>query len=377
MLKIVEVNNRRLKRQFIGLPWLVHDSRRSPQWIPPLKWMTRLALDTSRNAFYRNAEIQLFLATRDDRPIGRIAAIENRMHNRFHADRVGFFGFFECAEDEKAAGALLDAAADWLRSRGLMMMRGPVSPSMNHECGTLVEGFEHAATLSRPWNPRYYMQLLEHSALIKARDLLGYRVGRDWLTQAPKELEAFVGRIRERTTVTVREFDRRHFNRDLQICLRIRNEAWCKNWGFFPTTGPEMKQMGKALKMLVDPRFLLIAESGGAPAGYYLWIPNYNEIIAHASGGRISPRIVWRFLTGRRHVQSISALGFGVLEEFRKKHTMLIFNHEFLQRFRQSRIEWLDASWVLENNDAMNHFLTSMGFQVYKRWRIYERSLSQ
>jgi hypothetical protein len=354
---------------------MVHDPRLAPQWIPPLKWMTRLAVDTSRNAFYQNAAIQLFLATRDDRPVGRLAAIENRLHNRFHGDSVGFFGFFECAEDEKAAGALLDAAAGWLRSRGLTAMRGPVSPSMNHECGTLVQGFEHAATLGRPWNPRYYTHLLEGCNLTKARDLLGYRVGRDWLPQAPGQLEAFVGKIRERTPVTVREFDTRNFDRDLQICLRIRNQAWSKNWGFFPTTGSEMKQMGKALKMLVDPKFLLIAESGGAPAGYYLWIPNYNEIIAHATGGKISPGIVWKFLTGRRRLHSISALGFGVLEEFRKKHTMLIFNHEFLRRFRESRIEWLDASWVLENNAAMNHFLTSMGFQVYKRWRIYERSL--
>lgn len=375
MVNILDVKNRRLKCRFIDLPWMVHDRQRSPQWIPPLKWMTRMAVDQRRNAFYRNAAIQLFLAMRDNRLVGRIAAIENRAHNLFHKDQVGFFGFFECVEDGEAARALLSAAAGWLRSRGLTIMRGPVSPSMNHECGALVEGFEHVPTLGTSWNPPYYMRLLESCGLAKAQDLLGYRISRDWIARAPKDLEAYVANRRKRTSVTVREFDMRNFHRDLEICLHIRNDAWSGNWGFFPTTDDELKQMGKALRMFVDPKFLLIAESGGMPAGYFLWIPNYNEIIGRASAGTLSPNIAWQLLTGRRRVHSISSIGFGVLEEFRKKHTMLILSHEFLRRFRESTIQWLGVGWVLESNDAMNDFLAFMGFHVYKRWRIYERTL--
>src|SRR5439155_16571630 len=126
------------------------------------------------NPFYRDADRQLFLAVRGGQPVGRIAAIENRSHNAFHRDRVGFFGFFECAADPDAAAALFSAAEAWLRGRGLHVMRGPMNPSTNHECGMLVCGYDEPVTIMTSWNPSYYPTLLEEAGFQKARDLLAY-----------------------------------------------------------------------------------------------------------------------------------------------------------------------------------------------------------
>ena len=122
----------------------------------------------------KTADRQLFLALRDGKPVGRIAAIENRAHNEFHKDRVGFFGFFECMNDQEAANALFAAAETWLTSRGLDTMRGPMNPSTNHECGMLVGGFGRHPMIMTTWNPRYYPTLVEAAGFAKAKDLLAY-----------------------------------------------------------------------------------------------------------------------------------------------------------------------------------------------------------
>src|SRR5262249_32962299 len=121
-VEIIAVASSRELRQFIDLPWRIYNATDHPQWVPPLRIAVRDALDRKANPFYKSAERELFLALRDGKPVGRIAAIENRAHNDFHKDRVGFFGFFECADDQEAAGALLKAAEGWLRGRGLDTM---------------------------------------------------------------------------------------------------------------------------------------------------------------------------------------------------------------------------------------------------------------
>ena len=136
--------------------------------------MVRDLLDTKSNPFYRQADRMLFVARRQGKPVGRIAAIENRAHNAFHQDRVGFFGFFESVDDGGVAGSLFAAAEEWLRSRGLTSMRGPMNPSTNHDCGLLVDGFDQHPQFLTSWNPPNYEGLIRGAGFAVAKDLLGY-----------------------------------------------------------------------------------------------------------------------------------------------------------------------------------------------------------
>ena len=88
-----------------------------------------LLVDPAKNPFYEHAARELFLARRGGRVVGRIAAIDDRLHREVHGDNTGFFGFFECVDDAPVARALLAAAGDWLKARGLNVQRGPVNPS--------------------------------------------------------------------------------------------------------------------------------------------------------------------------------------------------------------------------------------------------------
>src|SRR5437763_10633688 len=154
-LEIVPVETARDLRRFIDVTWHVYDPQQYPQWVPPLRIAVRDTLDDRKHPFYQRGARALWIATRDGKPVGRIAAIENRAHNEFYNDHVGFFGFFEAKDDAEAAATLFETAAQWLRARGLDVMRGPMNPSLYYECGLFVDGYEHNPMLMTTWHSTY------------------------------------------------------------------------------------------------------------------------------------------------------------------------------------------------------------------------------
>src|SRR5262249_35776748 len=145
-----------------------------PNWVPPLRIAVKELLDREKHPFYKNAQAEFFLARRNGRVVGRVAAIVDRAHNRFHEEDAGFFGFFECEDDTAAAHARLDRAKSWTAERGAKLLRGPVNPSTNYECGMLVDCFDRDPMVMMTWNPPYYQRLIEQAGLCKAKDLLAY-----------------------------------------------------------------------------------------------------------------------------------------------------------------------------------------------------------
>ena len=235
-VQILKADSRRDIARFIDVPWQLFDRRRFPAWVPPLRIAVRDALDEKKNPFYRNASRQLFLAVRDGTLVGRIAAIENRAHNRFHQDKVGFFGFFECADDQEVADALFTAAEEWLRARGLDTMRGPMNPSTNHECGMLVEGFDVHPIFMTNWNPAYFLPLMDRAGFEKAKDLFAYwvQVSGPGKVPLPPRFAALAQRAIADSRVTFRDIDIRRFDEEVDVLWGIYNAAWERNWGFVP-----------------------------------------------------------------------------------------------------------------------------------------------
>ena len=172
-IEIRPVASTEQRRAFLRLPWGIYP-RRYPAWVPPLISEEKKRIDPKANPFFEHGEVQLFLAYRDGKPVGRVAAVENRLHNEFHDDRVGFFGLFESSDDREVAHALLDAAAGWVSARGLTALRGPADFSTNEECGLLLDDFEDPPYVLMRYNPPYYADLFERAGWEKAKDLLAY-----------------------------------------------------------------------------------------------------------------------------------------------------------------------------------------------------------
>ena len=127
---VVPVSTRRQRKQFLELPWRLY--RDDPNWIPPLRLDQIELVGYRHHPFFLKNRVQTFLAYRGKEVCGRIAAIVNQDHVEYQKERRGFFGFFECVDDQEVAGGLLDAARRWLVEHDMQGMRGPASPSVNH-----------------------------------------------------------------------------------------------------------------------------------------------------------------------------------------------------------------------------------------------------
>jgi GNAT superfamily N-acetyltransferase len=374
-LEILSVDSSRDLRRFVDLPWKIYNRADHPQWVPPLRIAVRDALNKKANPFYRTADRQLFLATRNGKPVGRIAAIENRAHNEFHHDRVGFFGFFECGEDQEAAAALFDAAEGWLASRGLDTMRGPMNPSTNHECGLLVRGFRWHPMIMTTWNPRYYSTLIEQAGFVKAKDLLAYFFPLDGprAFQLPDRVRHVAERSLRGKTLTFRDLNLKDFGREVDRCWEIYNSAWESNWGFFPMSRESFTHEAQVLKYIVNPRFTLMAEVNGEPAGFMIIVPDFHHAFKAIGNGRLLPTGLFKLLAAKPKLRTGRIMILGAKPQYRSRGIFALFAHELSVRARTYGVQGAEASWILEDNDKLNRPLQAMGAKEYRRWRIYDR----
>lgn len=345
--------------------------------MPPLRIAVRDALDL-KNPFYRTADRQLFLALRNGEPVGRIAAIHNRAHNEFHEDRVGFFGFFECRNDVEVARGLFSAAERWLASRGLDTLRGPVNPSTNHECGLLVDGFEQHPMIMTTWNPRYYPPLLDSLGFAKAKDLFAYHFalqGEDTFA-LPERYRMHAERALRGQTLTFRDIDLSHFDAEVARCWEVYNTAWEKNWGFVPMSHESFLHEAKVLKYIIVPQFAFMAEVDGEPAGFMIIVPDYHHTFKAIGNGRLLPTGLFKLLAAKSRLRSGRVMILGAKAEYRARGIFALFLHEMVRRGREYNATGAEASWILEDNDALNRPLQAIGAKEYRRWRLYERPLA-
>ena len=373
-MDVEQVEGRRGVAAFVDVPWRLHDPSRS-QWIPPLRAMVRDALDRRRNPFYREAERALFVARRRGRAVGRVAAIENRWHNRHHGDRVGFFGFFDCADDREAAGELLRAAESWLAERGLGPVRGPISPSMNHECGLLVDGFELPPVVMTPWNPPYYGGLVEAAGYARAQDLLGFWIPAGDRLAVPERVRRLAERTLRKSGITFRTLDVGTLEREARKVLELYTEAWAGNWGFVPPSWDEFWHIAKDLKSVLAADFSFVAETSEEIVGFMLIARDINKLLARMPSGRLWPWNVARLLFGVQKVLKGRVVLLGLKSEYRHRGLFPLFAYEAARRALEVHAEGAEASWVLADNEAIVAPLEAMGLVAYKRWRIYEKAI--
>jgi GNAT superfamily N-acetyltransferase len=375
-LEIREVCGKKGIKQFIDVTWKLYDQKTYPQWVPPLRMSVHEALDTEKNPFYKRAAIQMFIAERDGKVVGRIAAIQNDGYTEFHQENVGFYGFYESIDDRSVSDALFDAAAKWLKGRGFAKMMGPMNPSTNHTCGLLVRGQSQHPTIDTTWNPKYYETLHDAYGLTKAKDLVAYIIVNQKGAELPPRVVDYVKKLRaENSRVKFRDFNVKDEKNEIKKCFEIYNAAWEKNWGFFPMTEEEFIYAAKDFKTILDPRMAFLAEVDGKPAGFMLAVPDFNYVFKHIPNGRLFPTGFLKMLIGKYFLKSVRIITLGVKPEFRGSGIFALFTYEAFERAKKFGYAAGEASWILEDNVAMNKPWTDLGAPLYRRWRIYEKNL--
>jgi len=357
---------------FVKLPWRLYAD--DPHWVPPLRGEVRNQFNPRKNPFFEHGEIQPYLARREGRVVGRIAGIRNTAHETFHGEPVGFFGFFESENDQETAGALLDTAAGFLKERGLRVVRGPVNPSTNDECGLLVDGFDTPPMILMTHNLPYYERLLTGWGLEKAKDLYAFVLKTDTI---PERVAQGVRIARKRNRdIRIRSLDMKHFDREIEVFRTVYNAAWEKNWGFVPMTDAEIDHMAAQLKQAIDPGLVRIAEHGGKPVAFALGLPDLNQAIRHADG-RLFPFGLLKILWHARKIDRARVAVLGILKEYRRTALDMILYHDLYRYGLQKGYTTGEFSWVLEDNAAMTQPLEKFGASIYKTYRIFDAPLDR
>lgn len=373
-LEIIPVRTKRDQQTFINLAWELN--QHDPQWIPPLIANHKGLLNYKPHPFYDDAAIQTFLALRGGKPVGRIAAIENRAHNQWHKDKIGFCGFFESIDDQTVADALFSTAGEWLKARGLTSLRGPADPSINYEWGLLVDGFETPPFFMLTHNPRYYPQLWESAGFVKSQDMYGFWGDTSMVhtLTTDEKIRTVDEQIRERFGITIRGMKRGAFRAEVEMFLDIYNQALSATWGYVPMGRREVLQLASELKHLIVPELTRIAEVDGKPIGVMFGLLDYNTRIKQING-RLFPFGFIRLLANKHAIKRIRLVSTNVLPEYQNWGVGVCLARAMLQPALDHGVTSCEFSWVLESNDLSRKTLEKGGASRYKTWRLYDRPL--
>ena len=370
-ITIRKVESKKDFDQFVKFPWKIY--KNDPNWVPPLLYDVKKVLNRKKNPFFEHAEMEMFLAEKKGELVGRIAAVKNDLHNKEHNDKVGFFGFFECIDDQETADKLFFTAEQWLKEKGLTDMRGPANPSVNDVYGMLLEGFDDPPRLLMPYNPEYYLKLCEGYGLSKIKDLYAYKISKDRMEKSDK-----IKRVAEialkRSNATVRALNMKDFDNELERVKYVYNKAWEPNWGFVPLTDNEIDALAEDLKPLVDPSIVLFCEIDGKTVGFALVMPDFNYVFKEMNG-RLLPFNFIKLFTKRKQIPWARIIILGIIPEFQKKGLDAALYYQVLIRAQKRNIFLGEASWILEDNEMMNRGAEAMNGELYKKYRLYQKSI--
>ncbi len=388
----LDPNSASARSRMVKFPFKLYKG--DPYWVPQLTGDRKKYLDPKHNPSFEYLKVAYFVAEATvipesspkgtltggmEQDVGIIAAIVNPRHNEVYHDTVGFFGLFDVINSHEAANALFDAAGAWLGAQGCTVMRGPVTFTISDEVGLLVDGFDDAPRIMMTYNPPYYPELLAAYGFKGAMDLYAYKF--DLIEQFggtvdgfPPKLNRVVEKLKQRSSLTIRKIDMKHFDDDVEKIKVIYRAAWEANWGEVPITDGEIVSIAKQLKQIIDPNLVFLVEVEGKTVGVGLTVPDANFVLKKM-GGHIFPFGIVQMLRYQNKIEWVRTLILGVLPEYRHRGVDAVMYYETAKEALARGYRYIEGSWILANNVDMNLAIQGLGAKIYKTYRVYDKEL--
>jgi hypothetical protein len=358
---------------FINFPHDLYSG--DPYYVPEIFMGQKDMMNPKKFPFHKYGKVKYFLALKNGKTAGRIAAIHNPHYNEHHHSNVGFFGFMDFIEDQEVVNALLDKAKSYALENGHIQLMGPTNFTTNETAGTLVEGFEDAPKIMMTYNKPYYGKMLEQWGLQKEMDLFAYMIPTDKASEKALRIAAALEARLAEKGITVRNIRMKDIDQEAKRIQKVYNAAWERNWGFVPFTDDEFDYLKQDLKMILDPSFAFMAEKDGETIGFGITLPNINEILIKNKRGKLFPFGIFRLLFGKNKCRYVRVLALGVLAPYRKMGIEAIFFARNIAEARKKGLLGGEASWILENNEAMVAAARNLNGEKYKTYRLYKAAI--
>ena len=372
----VDTNNKLQVKRFVELPYRLY--KKCPQWVPPLYLDAYMYLNRKKHPFHEHSDVDFFLAVRDGRDLGRIAAIENKPFNKYHNTRKADFYFFECENDPEAATALFNMVFEWAKARRLDTVMGPKGMGPLDGYGLLVFGYEHRQTMTMlNYNYPYYPQLVEALGFEKEVDFVSCFLPADKF-KVPDRVERITRRVMERGGLKVKQFK----NKKELIAWAPRigkayNDAFVRNWEYYPLSAREIDFVVSNIMTIADHRLIKIITHGedAQVVGFLFAFHDVSAALQRARGNLL-PFGLLAILLDLKRTNTVSVNGMGILPEFQGHGGNAILYSEMghtLFGFKQ--FTHVEMTQVAETTEQMRADLKNLNGIEYKNNRVYRKKL--
>lgn len=369
---IILVTNRKDFKTFFKIPWNIY--RNNTQWAQPL-WNEFNNFFQMKNPFWNHAEAALFITYKDNKPVGRIASIIDHLYCKHVGKKIGYFGFFECINDYEQAKSLLKTAENWLATKGIEEMQGPIDGRVDKGCGLLYKGFQHQQSLLSSYSPPYYVSFMENYNMKKKKDLISYSI--DLTKPLPEILRKKAEKCMQ-SPIKIRHFNRLQSNKELDWWINLFLKTFTEHWGFVPVSAEEVKsRFGiKQMRWIVDPRLFLIAEINNEPVAYLWATPDYNQLLKKMNGNLTFLRFL-TFLSKKNQINRGILHLIGIDKKIRHHHLASCLNYQVLTEMRKRGYRNAEVGWIEEDNAIAHQTISLTGAKISKKYRVFQKKLGQ
>jgi GNAT superfamily N-acetyltransferase len=369
--RLININNSYLRRKFINFPWKIYN--KNSYWVPPLLIAEKERLDPRKNSFLKYGKISLYGVIDEGGSLaGRIASVYNPRHNHLFNRNDGFFGLFECIDNNIVAGLLINAVIKELKSLRVDTLTGPVTFTTNEETGLLIHGFDSSPAFMTNYCLPYYMKLLEGLGFTKSQDLFTYEW--DQKHEFPDRFHRLINILSNDKEITLRKINHKNFDPEIQTVKYIYNNSFRDVWGFVPLDDNEVREMGKAFELFADFDLINFAFYKNKPVGFCMALPDINVAIKRLNG-RLFPFGILKFLYWKRRIKSVRLNVIALLPEHRTKGIAALLIHNVVNKAIQNGYQKGEMSVIMESNRKITKLMDTLGFEKVKTYRVYQLAI--
>jgi hypothetical protein len=374
MISIIPVDTKELRKRFVDFHYDLYTG--CPQWVPPFKNDIHAMLNPKKHPFYDHSEADFFLAVRDGKTVGRIAALCNRPFNSYHNAKDAEFYLFDCINDQEVANALLDTAANWARARGLTDLIGPKGFGPLDGYGIQIEGFEHRQMMNMMnYNYPYYRELVENYGFVKEVDFVSsYVVPKNFVL--PEKVSKAAEIAKKRGRFEVKTFTSKAELRKWAPKLgQAYNKAFVNNWEYYPLSKREVDFVVSNAIMVIIPELLKLILHDGEIVGFTLPFPDLSEAM-QKNKGKLGPIEIIRLLRAMKTTDWVDFNGIGILPENQGFGGNALLYDALLASMNQTdQFDHAELTQVAETAVQMRKDLANLGVKPYKNHRVYRKTL--
>lgn len=370
-VQIVEANTPALLRDFVNVQFDIY--RNSAYWVPPIKKDEVKVLQAKGNPAMRFCDFQCWIALKNGKAVGRIAAIINHKHNEKTGEIKGRFSRTEFIDDPEVSAALFETAENWLKEQGITEVQGPLGfTNLDHQ-GMLVEGFDHLPSAASEYHHPYYKEHLENLGYQKEIDWLEFRL---FLDGVPEKAQRVADIIKTRNKLRVQHFKstselKPYANRIFELL----NEAFKDLFSVVHLDKQMIDYYVNRYIPMLNPRFVkMVFDQDENLVAFVIALPSLSKGLQKAKG-KLFPFGWWHIKQALEKPDVVDLMLTGVLPEYQGKGVVAIAITEAQKVMEEHGVTAMETTGIFETNTKAIQNWKNYDHIQHKRKRCWKKSL--